>query len=139
MEKSKITFKMITDTHIEVFNNGEQVGDIYSDKGGDHGKPYPYNEEIPTLESIQICGFTSISPVWSCGVYHGTKDVCLRFNTMRGEYYDKEHDSYKNYVDKCFRLGKPQMIKTFNDWMEHWGYPKASQVELTTYDIEKRI
>ena len=46
---------------------------------------------------------------------------------------------YKNYVDECFKQNKPQMIKPFNDWVAHMGYPDASKVRMDCLkDKEKK-
>lgn len=122
--KSKIRFKEMSETCIAVLHSGKIVGQIYSDKGQEHGTPFPHDEEIPTLESIQICGFTEASKIWACGVFHGTKDIVLRFNPMTDKFYEGYHSEYKRYVDSCFKNNKPQAIKSFDDWVTHMGYPK---------------
>ena len=126
--KTKITFELRTPTSVKVMHDGNHVGNIWSESDSG-GTPYPHNEELPTLEKIQICGFADISEVWSCGVFHGTKDVCVRFNPMMDDYYKGYQKEYQRYIDACFKKNVPQLIKPFNDWVKHMGYPKAEDVK----------
>lgn len=129
MKKTHITFEKISDTSVKVLYNGNHVGNIWS-QSQSGTTPYPHDEHESTLESIQICGFNRASEIWSCGVFHGTKDIVLRFNPMMDEFYKKYQDEYKQYIDECFKQNKPQMIKPFDDWVAHMGYPSK-------YDIRR--
>lgn len=129
--KTKITFRMLTKTNIAVLCNEKIVGQIYSEKTKGE-TPYPHDENVATLESIQICGFTEMSKVWACGIFHGTKDVVVRFNPMDEQYYKDREKGYKEYVDACFRAAKIRQIKSFEDWCSHMGHP-------TAYDMRKEI
>lgn len=136
MEKTFITFEKESDTSIKVLYKGKHVGNIWSE-GMDGHHPYPHNDEIPTLESIQICGFANSSEIWACGVFHGTKDVVVRFNPMMDEYYKEYHKEYKDYVEECFKQNKPQMIKPFNDWVAHMGYPDKYEIQRKCSEEKK--
>ena len=129
-KKTRITFEKESNTEIKVFHDGLHVGNIWSQS--EKGKtPYPHTDDIKCLESIQICGFASTSAVWSCGVFNGTKDMTVRFNPMTDEYYQKYYEEYKEYVNTCLKNEVPQMIKSFNDWVGHLGYPTAGDVRRT--------
>ena len=127
MEKTKITFEKISDTAMKVLHNGNHVGNIWSESK-DGGKPFPHDNHQSTLESIQICGFATASEIWACGVFHGTKDIVVRFNPMMDDFYKQYQREYKEYVDECFKQNKPQMIKPFNDWVAHMGHPDKSLI-----------
>jgi hypothetical protein len=124
MEKKKthITFERESDTQIKVFHNGNHIGNIWS-QSSSGTTPYPHDEHEATLESIQICGFIQASKIWSCSVFHGTKDIVLRFNPCNDEFYNEYYGEYKEYVNECFRQNKPQLIKPFNCWVAHMSHP----------------
>ena len=144
MKITKITFELDSKTSVKVLHNGTHVGNIWS-QSKDGSTPYPHNDNPSTLESIQICGFVRASEIWSCGIFTGTKDIVVRFNPMKDKYYDRYKSEYKDYVDKCFRIDSPEMIKSFHDWCSHMGYPKAAQLEspksikYPTPDVERPI
>lgn len=129
--KTKITFKLLNETSISVLCKDKVVGQIYSEGAKGH-TPYPHDDHESTLESIQICGFTEASKIWACGIFHGTKDIVLRFNPMDDEFYNIRKAEYKDYVDACFKIGQPQKIKSFDDWCGHMGHP-------TPYDMRTEL
>lgn len=125
--KTHITFEKESDTSIRVLFDGNHVGNIFSQTGNGE-TPYPHDKHEQTLRSIQICGFRSASEVWSCGIFHGTKDVVLEFNPMKGEFYQNQKKEYQRYVEECFNLNRPEAIKSFDDWVKHMGYPDSYQI-----------
>ena len=120
--KTKITFELVTPTEIRVLCNGNEVGFVWSENSAE-SLPYPHDDSDATKESIQICGFTEASKIWACGIFHGTKDVVLRFNPMEGSFYEKYKKGYKSYVEACLKSNNHKSIKTFDDFCSHMGYP----------------
>jgi hypothetical protein len=117
--KTKITFKLETDTYISVMRNGKKIGHIYSQlKSKDYNKPYPHTENEYCLNAIQICGFDKISEVWACGPFHGKKDVVIHF-TPDIEYIEKKKKLYKSYVENKLNKGEADTIQNFTDWNSH--------------------
>lgn len=133
--KTKITFELISPTKVKVLHNDNQVGLIWSES--DSGLPYPHNENDSTKESIQVCGFTEASKIWACGIFHGTKDVVLRFNPMEDDFYKKYKKGYKGYVESCLKSGNYKFIKTFDDFCSHMGYP--DEVLMEKYITENKL
>ncbi|KKN69319.1 hypothetical protein LCGC14_0441780 [marine sediment metagenome] len=125
--KTKITFELISPTKVKVLHDGNEAGLIWSEN--DNGLPYPHNENDSTKESIQVCGFTEASKIWACGIFHGTKDVVLRFNPMEGPFYEKYKRGYKSYVETCLKTNNHKSIKTFDDFCSHMGYPDETMME----------
>ncbi len=123
--KTHLTFDKESSTSIKVLYDGKHVGNIWS--ATEEGS-MPYGSPRTGGESIQVCGFARASEVWACGIFHGTKDTVLKFNPMMNEFYKRYHKEYKEYVDECFKQNKPQMIKSFGDWVDHMGYPDASKI-----------
>ena len=139
-EKTKMTFKLESDTKVLVFQNGQEVGHIWSqDKSG--GTPYPHTNHICCLNSIQICGFDKMSEVWACGVYKGKKDCVISFMPMNDGWYKEQLVKYGEYVKSFFDINvkkvktpvrqchtgemnsreKIKELKSFRDWLQTGG------------------
>ena len=123
--KTKITFKLESDTYISVLREGKIIGHIYSErkdiyKVGEEsgGHPYPHDNSEYCLNAIQICGFDKISEVWGCGPFHGKKDVVIHF-TPNIEYINNKKKQYKFYVENKLNKGEVDTIQNFNDWNAH--------------------
>lgn len=123
--KTKITFEMESNTSVNVLLNGKKVGHIWSeDKKG--SLPYPHKEDEKNRELIQICGFDAASEIWACGKFSGKKDLTLRFAEMDDTYYEERYkEEYKKYVAELLAADKVQEVKSYFDWVQHDGYPKA--------------
>jgi len=99
-QKTRITFALVSKTLVNVYFDRKHVGHIYSEDG-DGGLPYPHEEKNPRCKtSMQICGFDRCSEVWSCGVFHGKKDLVVGFQDTSGEFMDQQKEEYKRYIQE---------------------------------------
>ena len=85
----KITFRLVSNERVDVLVDGVVVGNFFSDT--------PYH-----VGSVQVCGFSKQSAVWSCASYEGTLDTCLTFSKCKHEYCKRIVDCWK--CDSCGML-----------------------------------
>ncbi len=144
MEKTKITFKETgIDTKIDIMRNGKKIGHIWSQLD-DGMTPYPHKEDGSCLNSIQLCGFDTMSEVWGCGVFKGKKDTVINFlpEFKDNDYIKTKMSEYDEYVRRFFEIhvklgttGKDNFqyatmntirslteLKSFNDFVLHDGH-----------------
>jgi hypothetical protein len=83
--KSRISFKQINKTEVEILQDGIVVGKIWSylQKQGDYPYKNGYTKKDGELNGLQICGFQNFSIVWDCGMFNDTKDVVVDFNKIK--------------------------------------------------------
>jgi DNA-directed RNA polymerase subunit RPC12/RpoP len=117
--KSKITFELETPGLVKIMREGKQIGQVWSELPSGT-TPYPHNESIPCLNSIQICGFDKMSEIWACGPFHGKKDCVVSFTPVSElmEYMERKTKSYLNYVQGKVNK-KDSDIQNFTDWSAH--------------------
>jgi hypothetical protein len=52
-----------------------------------------------------MCGFDTVSPIWSCGPFAGKKDCVVHFLPIEdSEYHKKELVKYQEYVKSFFEV-----------------------------------
>lgn len=87
--RNLMSFKFINDKQIDILRNGQKVGEIWSWKPSNHEfneDTLPYDEMIENYRSkngVQICGFDSISELWSCGIFPDSKDIVVTFSELK--------------------------------------------------------
>lgn len=141
-DKTKITFKLNKNkTSIDIMRHDKKIGHIYS-QAEDGMTPYPHNNTIHCLNSVQICGFDDISQTWGCGPFRGKKDCVIKFMPIDdNDYYQKKLKDYEEYVKGFFKseikevktgIDKFSFVKTkarreltelksFHDFVQHDG------------------
>ena len=110
--KTKITFEMNKNkTEIDIMRHNKKIGHIWS-QAEDGTTPYPHNNTIHCLNSVQICGFDDISAIWACGPFRGKKDCVIKFMPIDdNNYYQEKMKDYKEYV-KGFFCTEIKHVKT---------------------------
>lgn len=128
MEETKITFKQESDTYVSILLNGKEIAHIYSQMK-DGGHPFPHNDTEYCLTSVQLCGFDKCSEVWSCGVFHGKKDLVVNFSDNESEYMQQQAIEYKRYVRDFINKGvSVDKLKDFQSWVGHLQHPRISML-----------
>lgn len=111
---TKITFKLLSDTQIAIMRDGNSIGMIWSEKK-DGTLPYPHEQYEHVANSIQLCGFDSMSEMWGCGVIHGKKDVVIKFIPL-SEWTEGTILKYQNYVKEMIAKAQTGELQNFHDW-----------------------
>lgn len=104
-----ITFKQMSENHINIYNKDKIIGHIFSPSGS--GNNYE--------NGIQVCGFSEAFDYWGCGIFKGKKDIQLHFDDklMEGkpvENYDI-NDCLKCYMKPCACKQDTWKIKRLKD------------------------
>jgi len=82
---TRITFKQVNETEVDVLEDGKIVGNIWSCKQSKDDYPYIEHKGYEAdsdnkREEVQICGFNAMSVVWDCGIFEKKKDLVVTFN-----------------------------------------------------------
>jgi hypothetical protein len=83
--QSRITFKLIHEKRVDLFRNGDKVGEIWAwipSNDRFNNDVYPFSEKKDAYvekNGIQICGFSEISTIWTCHKFKQKKDVVIVF------------------------------------------------------------
>ena len=115
MIKTNITFEKESETSINILRDGKHVGNIWSEsKDGS----MPYSNE--TKDSIQICGFDTISEIWGCGIFKGHKDCVIEFfNIDSKEFKEQEQNKYKKYLQLKIQNNELDDVQSFQDFFKY--------------------
>lgn len=118
---TKISFKLEGDNEVLIIRNGKTIGKVWSQfQDSMKTTPYPHNDSEHCLNSVQICGFDSMSEVWACGPFQGKRDCVINFMDLDNKYYSSKEDKYKNYVQNILNGKCPiQQMQSFTDWARH--------------------
>lgn len=116
-KESKITFELEDKHTIRIIRDGKKIGHFYSGDGRG-AMPYPHDDSVYCLNSIQICGFDKISEVWGCGPFHGHKDVVINF-IEENDYIKQKTEGYLHYVKQKIAKKEERTIQNFVDWNAH--------------------
>ena len=139
-DKTKITFKLNKNkTSVDIIRHNKKIGHIWS-QAEDGTTPYPYDNTIHTLNSVQICGFDDISQIWACGPFRGKKDCVIKFMPIDdNDYYQEKLKDYEEYVKGFFDSEIKELktcgvrivntkakrklteLKSFHDFVQHDG------------------
>ena len=85
-----IEFKLKNKQNVEIYQDGERVGDIFS----------PAGSSEDNSNCIQVCGFSEAFDLWGCGRFEGFKDIQLLFDGKK--MYGEEQYEFDGCL-KCFR------------------------------------
>lgn len=139
--KTKITFKLETDTCVIIMRNGEHIGHMWSESK-DGTLPYPHEKESGYCQnSVQLCGFDKLDGPWACGPFAGKRDLVAHFRDDTGEYMVQKAKEYGEYVQKFFKTQAVELksgagtfhvarteprkelttLKNFDDWFRTIG------------------
>ena len=94
----KITFKLINEQHIDIMNEENKIGHIFTPSGTSHDK----------VDAIQVCGISQFFDAWGCGIFNDKngcpkKDIQLLFEPDTQDNISKAMGS-----DVCFRCFYPK-------------------------------
>jgi hypothetical protein len=95
--QTKISFQLNSPTSVAIMRGDKQIGQIWSESSSGT-TPYPHDNSIYCLNSIQICGFDKMSEVWACGPFSGHKDCVVHFLPTDENYYQEKKGQYSRYV-----------------------------------------
>ena len=118
---TKISFELVSNTKVNIIRDGKLIGHMFSQGEGDYDLPFPGDKSNNiVLNSVQICGFNSLSEVWGCGVFQGTKDICLRWDyEVKPEYEQQQRNRYEK-EEGCLQ-GQIDLLKEMKSMYDRFA------------------
>jgi len=93
----KITFRLVNEQEVEIVNNEQVIGRIFSPAGT--------TRDVPN--AIQVCGFDDLFSYWGCGVFsddsgNPKKDIQILFSEDSNQHTVSKHEMFTD-CGRCFR------------------------------------